>query len=203
MSLTLIIVLGAVALVFIAAVVLLIVLLRRRDEREFGDERRSQLESEDSYEAAEREQPSTEPSLPREREDREQPAQTEARGGTAMVEGERQGRDDETVVLSAKPEHLAYLAIKEGPRRGLLFRLPEKERIEIGRDQDNDIVLDDPEVSRRHIVVQWQEGNFALHDYVSKGGTFVNGERIESPHGLSEKDEVRVGNTVLVFLRVM
>ena len=120
-----------------------------------------------------------------------------------MVEDERRGRGDETVMLSAKPEHLAYLAVKEGARRGLLFRLPEKERIEIGRDQDNDIVLDDPEVSRKHIVVQWKEGNFTLHDYVSKGGTFVNGERIESPHELSEKDEVRIGNTVLVFLRVM
>jgi pSer/pThr/pTyr-binding forkhead associated (FHA) protein len=67
--------------------------------------------------------------------------------------------------------------------------------ITMGRD-DCDIVLSDPEVSRRHaVVVEGSEG-LAIEDLGSTNGTWVNGERIDRPEPLRAGDEVRFGNTV-------
>jgi pSer/pThr/pTyr-binding forkhead associated (FHA) protein len=67
--------------------------------------------------------------------------------------------------------------------------------ITLGRD-DCDVVLSDPEVSRRHAVVLESPEGFAIEDLGSTNGTWVNGERIDRPEPLHAGDEVRLGNTV-------
>jgi len=201
MSPILIAVLAGVGVLFVVVIVLLVVMIRGQGERELkslqqeGEERET---SDMSCDEDEEEQQVVIPPCGENKKNRE----VEIGGETSIVNKETP-RSDETVIMSTKPKHIAYFAVKEGVHRGTLFRLPEKDRIEIGRDESNDIVLDDLEVSRKHMVVQWKEGNFVLYDYVSKGGTFVNGNRIEGPHTLSDKDEIRVGGNLLVFLRVM
>ena len=66
----------------------------------------------------------------------------------------------------------------------------------VGR-ADCDIVLPDPEVSRRHAVVRDLEDELAIEDLQSKNGTFVNGEQIDGVTRLNEGDDVRFGNTML------
>jgi pSer/pThr/pTyr-binding forkhead associated (FHA) protein len=65
----------------------------------------------------------------------------------------------------------------------------------IGRDAC-DVILPDPEVSRRHAIVRELDSMPAIEDTSSRNGTFVNGERIKDLQPLRTGDEVRFGNTV-------
>lgn len=65
----------------------------------------------------------------------------------------------------------------------------------IGR-ADCDVVLADPDVSRRHAVIRAIDEALAVEDVGSRNGTFVNGRRIEETTVLATGDEVRFGNTV-------
>jgi hypothetical protein len=71
----------------------------------------------------------------------------------------------------------------------------------IGRAPDNDVVVQDSYVSRRHcaIVVHTGDG-FELHDIASKNGTYLNGRRLEGPTKLHPGDEIRVCDRQLVFM---
>jgi pSer/pThr/pTyr-binding forkhead associated (FHA) protein len=49
--------------------------------------------------------------------------------------------------------------------------------INIGRRLDNQLVIDDPRISRSHAQLRAIKGRFVIFDLNSTGGTFVNGER--------------------------
>jgi hypothetical protein len=68
--------------------------------------------------------------------------------------------------------------------------------IAIGRE-DSDLVLEDPEVSRRHAVLRRSGASVVVEDLNSTNGTFVNGERIRGPITVGAGDQVRVGRTTL------
>src|SRR3954452_13865791 len=65
----------------------------------------------------------------------------------------------------------------------------------IGRE-GTDIVLPDPEVSRRHAAIRVDAEVVAIEDLGSTNGTFVNDERITGTRSLRDGDTVRFGNTV-------
>jgi chromosome segregation ATPase len=68
-----------------------------------------------------------------------------------------------------------------------------KNRLTIGRTQQNDIQLNLPYISRRHAVVI-TEGNAArVIDWGSRNGVFVNSERI-TEHFLKSGDRITIGN---------
>jgi pSer/pThr/pTyr-binding forkhead associated (FHA) protein len=46
--------------------------------------------------------------------------------------------------------------------------------VTLGRALDNDVVLDDPRVSRHHAQLRVRQGRYVLYDTGSSGGTFVN-----------------------------
>ena len=65
----------------------------------------------------------------------------------------------------------------------------------LGRHGDNDLVLLDTRISRRHArIVQDSEG-YLLEDNGSSQGTFVNGERITAPRHLKSGDQIGLGVT--------
>lgn len=66
----------------------------------------------------------------------------------------------------------------------------------IGREHSNDIVLDDPLVSRRHARLDPPTAQTlaVLHDLGSFNGTFVNGHRVEGAVQMPVGSEVIVGN---------
>jgi hypothetical protein len=71
----------------------------------------------------------------------------------------------------------------------------------IGRMPDNDVVLDDAYVSRRHCAVLVHAGDRCeLHDVASKNGTYLNGQKICGPTRLKSGDEIRMCNKNLVFV---
>lgn len=67
--------------------------------------------------------------------------------------------------------------------------------IRIGREIDNDIVMDHVTISRRHAeLFVDEERNVFLSDLNSMYGTFVNGKRINEPVILKRKDKVTLGD---------
>jgi hypothetical protein len=50
----------------------------------------------------------------------------------------------------------------------------------IGREDGNDIVLNDPSVSRRHAVIESTSIGVQIVDQSSSNGTYLNGERVDS-----------------------
>ncbi len=70
--------------------------------------------------------------------------------------------------------------------------------IVLGRDPDCDVILESREVSRRHATIQPGLLGYTLKDE-STNGVFVNGERIERVHLLSQGDVMRVGDLIFRF----
>jgi len=68
----------------------------------------------------------------------------------------------------------------------------------LGRDEDSDAMLDDPQVSRHHARVVIDPDRVTIEDLGSKNGTFVRDVRIEHPVELKDSDEVRLGSVLLV-----
>jgi pSer/pThr/pTyr-binding forkhead associated (FHA) protein/ABC-type multidrug transport system ATPase subunit len=65
--------------------------------------------------------------------------------------------------------------------------------ITIGRARDNALVLDHPQVSRYHAVVERLGTRQRITDLKSANGVFVGGKRIEKQEWLKEGDEIRIG----------
>jgi pSer/pThr/pTyr-binding forkhead associated (FHA) protein len=71
----------------------------------------------------------------------------------------------------------------------------------VGRMSDNDVVIEDPHVSRRHCAIVVHAGNgYELHDVASKNGTYLNGTRINGPSPLNSGDEIRMCDRQLIFV---
>jgi len=70
--------------------------------------------------------------------------------------------------------------------------------VNIGRRLDNQLVLDDPHVSRTHAQVRSQRGKFIVVDLNSTGGTRVNGQVIRQ-HALRPGDVIDIAGIELVY----
>jgi serine phosphatase RsbU (regulator of sigma subunit) len=71
--------------------------------------------------------------------------------------------------------------------------------VTLGRSVDNVLEVPDPNMSRRHCVIERRADRaFFLTDCNSSNGTRVNGERVLS-HELRDGDRIEVGSTILVF----
>ena len=72
--------------------------------------------------------------------------------------------------------------------------------LSLGKNPDNDLVLDDdPSVSRVHARLERAGPAWCITDLGSTNGTTVNGERLFAPRTLFDRDEVLVGRTRLVL----
>ncbi len=70
--------------------------------------------------------------------------------------------------------------------------------INIGRRLDNQLVIDDPRVSRNHSQLRAIKGRYVLFDLNSTGGTFVNGQRINQSV-LYPGDVISLAGVALIF----
>jgi hypothetical protein len=95
----------------------------------------------------------------------------------------------------AKPA--ASLRPMEGDMAGRDFPM-HKTLISVGRGLDNDLVIDDPRVSRHHAQITFRHSHYLLRDQRSTNGTFVNGQPIETVV-LASGDRVSFGGFELTF----
>lgn len=87
------------------------------------------------------------------------------------------------------------LVMRTGPNPGKSFALTKSEMY-IGRDINNEIVINDAEVSRKHARLLAQGGGYLVEDLGSTNGTFVNGQRLMGPHVLRPGETVMFGENV-------
>lgn len=77
--------------------------------------------------------------------------------------------------------------------------LPDNEPQLIGRSSEA-IVLSDQTISRRHAELTPEgDGTWYIRDLQSANGTFVNGVRVTERRKLKPGDQVRTGNTLLIY----
>lgn len=90
------------------------------------------------------------------------------------------------------------LSVIEGPDNGKKVML-NKNRIRVGKRENNDFILSDKTVSRQHLEIEYMEDNsFLLRDLESTNGTFLNGNRVKEAY-LKPSDTIKLGNTLLEF----
>jgi hypothetical protein len=71
----------------------------------------------------------------------------------------------------------------------------------LGRASENDVVVPDAFISRRHCAILVHVGRGCeLHDTASKNGTFLNGSKLAQPTRLKSGDHIRVCDRQFVFL---
>lgn len=85
-----------------------------------------------------------------------------------------------------------------GPNKTLPL---ETDECVLGSAAGNDIVINDPAVSRCHAVLRRKGDQWLITDQGSTNGTLVDGRRISGPVLLKNGSVIRVGNAQLTFDR--
>jgi len=70
--------------------------------------------------------------------------------------------------------------------------------INVGRRLDNQLILEDPHVSRTHAQIRARDGRFVVFDLGSTGGTLVNGHRVHQ-HVLRPGDVITIAGVSMVY----
>ena len=70
----------------------------------------------------------------------------------------------------------------------------------VGRSQENDIVINDPNVSRRHARISRADNGFVVEDLGSTNGTLLDGAPIDRER-IEGGDELTFGQTTARFVR--
>jgi hypothetical protein len=93
-----------------------------------------------------------------------------------------------------------YIAEGPDPDRGRSFPLPLPPAAPavVGRSRGCTLVLSDPNASKEHLRIAWEDGAWVLTDLGSSFGTRVNGEPVDRAV-LRPLDRVTVGDTVMIL----
>jgi len=70
-------------------------------------------------------------------------------------------------------------------------------KITVGRNKSNQMVLPSQSVSNFHAQIYFEDGRYMLEDLDSTNGTFINGIKVNKK-SLQPGDEVRISQTVLI-----
>jgi len=92
----------------------------------------------------------------------------------------------------------ARLIVKLGPNPNKEYTLARSE-ITIGRGSGNAIVIQSPEVSRRHARIRRDGNSYFIEDWGSTNGTFVSGQRVMNLTLLRNKDTIKLGDSIILL----
>lgn len=95
---------------------------------------------------------------------------------------------------------LEVLAGGEFLPKGRVYRIDGK-GLKLGRGKNNEVVLADHFASMEHAQIRHKKGVTTLEDLGSTNGTWVNGERINSPVQLVAGDYVKIGSITFQYSR--
>lgn len=91
----------------------------------------------------------------------------------------------------------ARLFVAEGPERGRTLELDGAPVI-VGRSRGCTLALSDPNASKEHLRIAWEDGAWVLTDLESSFGTRVNGHP-QQRRELAPLDRIAIGDTVIIF----
>jgi pSer/pThr/pTyr-binding forkhead associated (FHA) protein len=97
------------------------------------------------------------------------------------------------------PPIVARLVITQGNDSGQALEVRAGKTYTIGRGIDNDLVLTDIAVSRKHFDVRNDNGAWVIADRGSGNGTLVNQRIEDAPFVLASGDVIEIGNTSFRF----
>jgi len=124
--------------------------------------------------------------------------------GDRLLEAEPMPASSDTMVFdrptapsSPDSARRAYLMVSTRGSRPVRFDLGGP-LIGVGRASDNDVIVDDPMVSRHHCQLRLQHGAYSFADLGSRNGSSVNGQTV-SQIALGPGDLIRVGDTEIEF----
>ncbi len=95
------------------------------------------------------------------------------------------------VLLLDDASQTAAMVVQQ--RKGRTMVTPFTACITVGRKRDNDIELQDPQVSGHHCQIGMQNGRVYVQDLGSTNGTFVNDKRVDTAW-LSQGDVIKLGS---------
>lgn len=87
------------------------------------------------------------------------------------------------------------LVVRRGPQPNQVYEL-NQDMMTLGRDVNNEITVNDPEVSRHHCRLTRGPNGYTLEDLGSTNGSFVNGRRLTGAQPLNAGDLISLGETV-------
>jgi len=73
----------------------------------------------------------------------------------------------------------------------------DKNEINVGRVQGNDLMLPKGNVSKHHARLLYRDGRFIVTDLKSTNGTYVNGRKITSPLVVKDADKIYIGDFIV------
>src|SRR5262245_25786951 len=73
----------------------------------------------------------------------------------------------------------------------------DKNEINVGRVQGNDLMLPKGNVSKHHARLLYRDGRFIVTDLKSTNGTYVNGKKIAQATIVREGDKIYIGDFIL------
>ncbi|MBC8504304.1 MAG: FHA domain-containing protein, partial [Chloroflexi bacterium] len=79
------------------------------------------------------------------------------------------------------------------------MNLEGHEKVTLGRASDNQVVLNQPLVSRYHAILEKMGKRFVIKDLRSSNGIYVNEQKIEREAYLKDWDQIRIGPYVFVL----
>lgn len=94
------------------------------------------------------------------------------------------------------PQDQIRLVMRQGPRPNEVFHL-YKSVTSVGRASDNDIVVDDEQVSLYHACMTKENETWMLEDLDSRYGVWVNGQRLSGPTRLKPGHQVALAPTIV------
>lgn len=87
----------------------------------------------------------------------------------------------------------------------LPFKIKEVYTLEdsttIGRSNQNKIIIKDPYISKNHLKIVKDEGDYYIEDLNSANGTFINGTKIMDAVRLKNGDRIRLGQVEFLFVK--
>lgn len=104
--------------------------------------------------------------------------------------------DEQKNVIENLPKGEAIFLVLKGAGLGSRFLLDSPE-IKIGREDSNQIVLDDITVSRSHALIS-KSGGYSIKDLGSLNGTYINAVAIKEAQ-INAGDEIQIGKFHMTF----
>lgn len=104
------------------------------------------------------------------------------------------------MAATAAPRTHAILKMKAAGRTRLIVF--DTQDLTLGRATENDISVDDPELSRRHAVFKRSREGCAVEDMGTSNGTAVNGQTVQRAV-LKHGDVVKVGEVEITYAETM
>lgn len=124
---------------------------------------------------------------------------------SAQVEGSRPTLDDDGGNTQVRVPGRARSSFRKLDNLGAFVIIGGKRHVQldrslmtVGRQLNNDIVIDNQTVSRRHAQLRWRYGRYVIYDLGGRQSTAVNGQPV-AEHVLQAGDVILLGTASLVY----